>query len=756
MGIFYRRPLCIFCLLFMVTSVVSIYAGYAGKMWAVAILLSLLLIGIALMAIMKNKRIIILSCLLCVVSVACALSNTLLRVDIPRNNVQGYLGTKTVEMDILDIERISRYSSSYEVRIYNIDDEDVRIRATLVIHFPTELSVGDTVLANGDVSHTEDDDKLLCVSVYHAEDGFIRRFESSGGFFSDLLQPHGARRAVWELHQWVSDRLDKYLGADSALSKAFLIGDTSDVDTKIIRDFRRTGVSHLFAVSGLHISILAGAAEFLLRRLYVPRKIRGVTVSVLAFALLCLSGFSMSAMRSVIMCWIVYVAFLVAEDNDPLTTLFVAVTAILAIFPYSVYELGLWMSFLATLGLLTVYPVIESKIPKFKNVKGIKGYALRFGRSSLMVAAMTVTSSMFLLPISFAVFGELSIVSVPTNILLSPLNALYLILIVVVLIIGGIPVLGDVLAVVINFISRITVGITGFFSELDGATVSLRYPFAKYLIVGFTMVMCVMLVIRLKHKWLVAIPPVSLCVAFTVSIFVFYGTQGAIVKYYGAKTSEIFTVCEDGDACIVDLSGGGYSMLSDAIRDVTESGATNIQSLVFTDITSRHISTMEYLFRSTLIERVFIPLPDDARDTEYSIKLVELAEECGVSAQLYSGGDIIELCGNSRVLMDIAQNGNQKAVSLFFSGGNTLLGYTDVFMFGTNMEAATNCRLSACNTVIIGNNGLPDRRYAYTVSPYAKVIYSSKELAMLSDIVIDTNNCYFNSREDFELEFLLE
>lgn len=756
MNIFYRRPLCVFCLIFMVTSVVSIYMGWKEKLWGLAVLALAVLVAIILMRPLSNKRIVLLSLILCLIAVMCSLINTWLRIDITKSNAQKYYGERTLEMDITDIDRQSAYSSAYDVTVQNIDGDDVKIKAVAIFCFSTDISVGDTVLANAEVSSRDDGEQLLTVTVYRPDDGFVRRFDRSGGFFSTLLKPEGWRVIVWQMRQWVSDRLDRYLGADSAISKAFLLGDTSEVDTNIIRDFRRTGVSHLFAVSGLHISVLSGAVELLLRKLYVPRRMRGMTVSVLAFLLLCLSGFTMSAMRSVIMFWMVYIAFIVSEDNDPITTLFLAVTLILGVFPFAVYEIGLWMSFLATLGLLTVYPYMEKRIPRADFIKGIKGYALRFLRSCLLVAAMTVVSNMFLLPISWGVFGEFSLVSVPTNILLSPLNTAYLIMTTTILALGGVPIVGDALAVGIRAVSYVTVEITEFFSEIEGATVSLRYPFAKYLILSFAVIMCVMLVVKFKRKWIMAIPPVALCAVFVLSMWIFHTTQKASVKYYGEKTSEVITVCDGRDVGIVDLSAGRYSQMAYAIRDAMKNGATDVDTLVLTTVSSTHISTMEYLFRSTLIETVYLPKPNNSKAIELSIKLVEFANACGVEAVLYSGGDIIKLCRESHVLADFAYNDNKRAVSLIFSGGGNVLGYVDAFSFGTDMQNTVNYRLSACDTVIVGNNGIPEQRYSYTVRPDARVIYVSKSLAEMSDIETDINNCYYSKEDNTELEFLME
>ena len=757
MGTFYRRPLCLFCFLFMVASLFAVNIGTKAKLILLAVLAAIVFICAVIMIIFKKIRMVLLSFVLCIAAVAGAVANTYFRIDMAQIKANGYEGYRTVEMDIIEKDRSSAYSSSYEVRIKQIDSDRVSVKAYLVFYFATDFSVGDKVFANAELTPDSSSELLLTAVVYEPEDGLVSRFDHSQSFFDTLLSENGARVIVSRMKNWVSDRFDTLIGGSAGdLSKAFLMGDTSSVSTDIIRDFRRTGVSHLFAVSGLHISVLSGFVELLLRRLYVPKALRGMTVSILAFLLLCLAGFSMSAMRSVIMFWIVYLVFLASEENDSPTTLFVAVSIILFVFPYSVYEIGLWMSFLATLGLVTVYPLIESKIPKRRKRKGFKIRVFRMLRSLLLTAVMTVISSLFLLPISWGVFGEMSLVSVPTNILLSPLNAVYLILLTVILAVGSIPFVGTVLAWGIRGVSVAIIETVRFFSTLEGATVSLRYPFAKYLIILFTAVMCVLLTVKLRRKWMLAVPSGILILSFVTCTLVYHATEISSLKYYGSGTSEIISVSDGGDLGVVDMSSGSYMLLSEVIVSAADKGATDVDTLIFTSVTSSHISTMDYLFRSCIIESVYVPMPDDPMSAELAIRLVSLAQECGVRATLYGDGDIIELCNGKSVLVGLADNNGKTAVSLMFGGGERVFGYVDAFVFGSDSDGTVNARLTLCDTVLIGNNGVPDHRYSYTVSTDTKVIYSSAELARMSDIEADVNNCYYNIQEYTELEFLLE
>ena len=201
--------------------------------------------------------------------------------------------------------------------------------------------------------------------------------------------------------------------------------------------------------------------------------------------------------------------------------LFLALVIILVIFPYSVFSLGLWMSFLATLGLVTVYPMLERMIPYKKDRILLVKLLKRLSRGVVLTVGMTVVANVFLLPIQWYYFGEMSLSAVPANLLLASLTPLYMILSVISIAFGGIPFLGDMPVRAVDLMTHVILWITERFSYLDMATVSLRYWFADVLVVLFTLTMIVFLVIRLPKRWVVVIPIASFAVLFSAFVTVY-------------------------------------------------------------------------------------------------------------------------------------------------------------------------------------------------------------------------------------------
>ncbi|MBO7310477.1 MAG: ComEC/Rec2 family competence protein [Clostridia bacterium] len=714
---------------------------------------------------LKNQRIRILSACLCLIAVITAMSNSFLRIDMVKARAEKYQGDQIVVCDVIDESYSSEYSSSYRVRINQIGNETVSFKAVAVFDFKADLCVGDrlyaktTLYGENDsvmgVSLSDNSEDVLLFSVEDPAFAVVEKFNKDIPKYKYITEQNGLRVIMHDIKQGLNNHVNDLFGEQSgAVVNGFLLGDTTDIPTDVIRDFRRSGVSHLLAVSGLHISILLGALDLLLKKLYVHKNIRIVVVTVMSFAFLALVGFSMSAVRCVFMLWIAYIIFMISEEADPPTTLFVAVTLILIILPYSVYSLGFWMSFLATLGLVTVYPVFENVIPKTKHRSKLISRFFKIGRSAILICAMTIISNMFLLPIQWKFFREISVVSIPSNLILSPITSLYLIISVITLITSSIPVIGDILVIIVQFLSGVIVWITNKLSSFDFATVSLGYWFADYLIAGFVIFMLVLMVVKLSKKWLLFLPLISFVVVFTACVSIFNYSAPKGLYYSGNDTSKTISLYESGSTCIIDGSGGKYNNFSSSYYKAKEYGCTYVDMIVFTDVTKNHISSMEYFLRSNVVKKIYIPIPneDDEKQINLAIEMTRLANQCKTQVYLYKSGETLSL-DNIRFRIDVFEIEQDKALSLFVSGGQDLYGYVDVAALSVN-DFELHQHILNSDTLVFGNNNKSVEEMFYCdVSENTTIIYTSFDIAEKSSISSNTDKTYYSNLKWLYLYF---
>ena len=773
MELFKRRPFCVCCGLFLLFSYLCTHLVLADKIFLALVALVIAVLLVLAGVIFKIGKFGFYTLIMCFLFISGALVNNFMRTDLTQSSANKYIGEHIALMNIIDCEHYSDYSASYAVEVTEIDGEEASFKAVAVLAFGAErLTVGDvlradvefysldsSVMGRTGYQHTDRKDAALIAAVYEPDGVAVKRFDRSMGFFGKLFSQNGVSVLLDELRSSVAARIDKCLGEEvGGIANAYLTGDKSGVDASTVRDYRRSGISHLFAVSGMHVSILLGAIELLLKKLYCPKGVRCAVLSVCAFGLLCLTGFSMSAMRSVFMLFAVYIAFLTSEENDSPTSLFVAVSLIILITPYAIYELGMWMSFLATLAVITFYPLIKSVIatPSKKKTNKKLRVILIVLRACVLTAGGTVAVSMFLLPISWAVFGEVSLMAVPANIVMSPLATIFLILSALSVLFCNIPVISVAIRYLALGISTVMSYLVENFSDLDIAAVSLRYPFAKYLVIAFSLIIAVMMLIKISKKILFALPPVAFVLSFLVCVLCFNATNPSALSYRGQGQSEVISVSNDESLAIIDMSDGSYSRFSKALKDASSTGVTELECIVLTSVSHSHVWGLDYFLRSNIVRTLYLPEPYSEQSRELLLQLSEIALSSGTQVKIYDGKQAFEICDGIFARVMCANSGDKRSVAAFVTNGESVCGYVDAFFAESDRAGEASALIGRCDTLIIGNNGVPDEEFYFDVSDGTKLVYSSEELMKKSKISSNGDNTYFNTKKVFDFRIVLD
>lgn len=264
------------------------------------------------------------------------------------------------------------------------------------------------------------------------------------------------------------------------LAAALIAGDRSFLKTEDQNALRDTGLAHLLAISGLHLSIVGGLTFFLIRRtlvlieplaLRVPvQKIAAIVALLACAAYLLVSGASVSTQRAFIMAAIVFLAVIFDRAAISLRTFAIALIIIVLLQPESVVTPGFQMSFAATGGLIAAYEVWRNHRSTREKVLGPIGFAW----ASIIMTS--VVSDAATAPFSFFHFERLSPVGLFANFAIMPVvtfvTAPAAALTVILAIFGhaelGLRLLGQSLELVLNM--------THFFYNLSPGVVRMSVP----------------------------------------------------------------------------------------------------------------------------------------------------------------------------------------------------------------------------------------------------------------------------------------
>lgn len=249
----------------------------------------------------------------------------------------------------------------------------------------------------------------------------------------DLLEKQvesGMLGAIDRMRSSIAGLIDQAgLGPEAAVLQALVMGDQSGIAPDIRRAFTRTGTSHILAISGLHITIVASIAFALFRWLlgWIPIVLRlawtrkGAAVLTLApitlYALI--AGFSPSTQRSLIMVAVFLMAFLAERETDLLNTLALAALAILCVQPAALFSISFQLSFAAVLSI--VWALERMQLRRSAASSDLDGRVVRIRRSLLMFFGVSIAATWGTLPLGMYYFNNVSFVGLLANCIAIPL-----------------------------------------------------------------------------------------------------------------------------------------------------------------------------------------------------------------------------------------------------------------------------------------------------------------------------------------------
>ncbi len=277
----------------------------------------------------------------------------------------------------------------------------------------------------------------------------VRSGESKLKYF-----PLKIRRAVTEAIQDVFP--DKYAG----ILCGMLLGDTSYLEDEIAENFRTTGIAHLLAVSGLHVSLLAYCVMSMFKKLRLPVNFSIVLTMVFLLLFMAVTGFSPSVTRAGIMHIMSLSARLLLRDADNITSMSISLLIMCILNPWSAADIGLQMSISSTLGLIFVASRLNKNFQRALNI-GHFGFIPRLKSYIVESLAVSITASIFTMPLSALYFGRVSLIAPLTNILCVYVSTIFIVIGIITVLVSQLPLIGWLIALIPKF----CVLLLGFYLE---------------------------------------------------------------------------------------------------------------------------------------------------------------------------------------------------------------------------------------------------------------------------------------------------
>ncbi len=705
MQIFKNRPLALAVCIFALTALAAFKMPSRIKLFGIIVLISFAVTGILLLALKrsweKHLSQIILCCLLAVL----ALTQSWFHFDVSVKRFEAKDGERiTVEGYVADVLDAGAHESRFSVKLYEMDGQRTSANVVLETTYPSALQRGDSFRLTGRVRRLEDTPLYPEKTVLSA-DGYVGAVTCED--YLDCTVSEQRQGSFLLLMRDVRDVLSQRMrqvvgGEEGGLAVAIFLGDRSRLSGDTALAFERSGISHLLALSGMHISILILSMEFLLRLFRVRRQIRALVVPSAAIGYLFLTGCATSTQRAVLMICVLYLSYMVLADYDSFTALCVALFLILLSSPYAISDVSLWMSFVATAGIVIFVPAVSEWLEIIFKRSYLPKAVQKFLKGIVMALAVGAFANAAILPLSAYFFGSASLFSVILTLVLSPVIGAALILSALSL---AFPWCTPILYVE-RMMLRLLLQGANRVSEIRNALVLLNGEITVALIVLLSVVLVLFAVIYLRRRgWLllpIAMSAVILGVAWTDGI----PKNGELnVTYLRREYEEALVISSGKTAVAVDFSSGSASMGGVIGQAVVESGCTELEELILTHYHPQTAGMIASLSSDIKIRTLRLPLCNGEKETAIADRLEQEAELHEISVR-YGIEDVaidgVEIRRLDRIQKETAI---EVPVLLSLKLGEQNLVYLGGNAVNSDLQAVAESEAISAHVLILGTHG---------------------------------------------------
>jgi len=178
-----------------------------------------------------------------------------------------------------------------------------------------------------------------------------------------VIEPAGEFQTLINSYRSYSQNLIKGVlpADDAAVMLGMLLGIIEGIDSSEYSDYQKTGIVHIFSVSGLHVGFLLVLCAWAGSLLGLSRKTRMVSSIILLLLYACLTGWPVPVIRSVIMGGLGLIAYYSGRENQLINTLGLAGILVLLLNPYALLQISFQLSFAAAWGLVYLFPLLKRR-----------------------------------------------------------------------------------------------------------------------------------------------------------------------------------------------------------------------------------------------------------------------------------------------------------------------------------------------------------------------------------------------------------
>lgn len=515
---------------------------------------------------------------------------------------------------------------------YNADKGEVIAYVNTVFDGKRDINVNFKIrlYSDYDITFYPSTDFRTKIDFYETDD---YRFDSDGVYLDGIADSFYILSPVKEasltfkyfrLRQSVSNLISFDDPETTAFARAMVLGDKSELTGTLTQKFRALGMSHVMAVSGMHIMFAVMLMDAILSLFNMGIRKRSAVALISIFMFTLMTGFTASCVRAAIMLTIYFIGRMSERVPDSVTSLAVSVFIILACTPFTVGNLSFILSVCSVLGIVLITPVLNGLVHIGT------GFAVLDRLLNVLKHALTLSLGALIacMPVQMIVFREVSLIAPVSNaLLIFPIKLMFYFCFA-----SMIPFVGGIFSPVVSALYRVISFAVDALYTLPITTVGRSFEYFYIIFVLF------LVLIACTYVYLIKFPEKRIYPYF--SGYVFLCILLCVLSAFSSEKAKLVTadvgegncsIIQSGSsAVIIDCGGTDFTSLYDTLSALS---LKRIECIALTHTDTDHVNYLEYLINSFEIGKIIYP---EFSDEDSIAKELEKSAELGISIEKLS------------------------------------------------------------------------------------------------------------------------
>ncbi len=433
----------------------------------------------------------------------------------------------------------------------------------------------------------------------------------------------------YKIKIYIRSSLYRHCDENPGLISGIFLGNKSDIPDTVKSDFSKTGISHIIAVSGLHVIAALALLSFILKKTLLFLRTPPAILIFAALFYAFITGCMYSVMRAALMFIVLNLSVILFSKNDSLTSLFISLYIIFLFQPYALFDLSLQLSAVSTFGIVVFASPLCNSIETSRKMRG--SFFKLITRSSIKSVIISVCAILPLVPISAYYFGKISLASPIMTLLISPFVLIILYAAPFTVLFGFSDALADLAGQLCDSCAEISIKLASLGARYLNFEVSLKYVFSSIIIFTACTVTLIMIFCGIKKKRVYA----GVCAVFVSVYFVSVGMYHFTNKntddiIYSCVTDDVVCRVNGSRAVAVDVTDGSESSYNLLFNELYERGILSLDTLVLTRCGKDHPKLIKNLYADYGIKNLILP-----EKNKYTQHVSVAAEQPGIQYSFY-------------------------------------------------------------------------------------------------------------------------